>query len=276
MADISEAFGPKYKNNKVKKLFSTRGREVQGISDFFRDDDVFIGVGNETLAESDIVDIIEETYPDSPYAKNLLKDLERNKRKRQLAAKAAQADNDADKRDSGFGEGSDGSNRDPDGGDYVIYKGRAQDKGRRRNDYPKEYELAVRLDREREKAAADERERTKNRQKKTMEAERRALDEERRKRGLVPAKGEDPFKRMKEQKEREKEEQRRRKEEDRMRRLEEEERERQRKRDEERDNAIKVSEIRDMHVSGVMLHGYLEWWAWKWNVFKVVCLALGL
>lgn len=45
MADISEAFGPKYKNNKVKKLFSIRGREVQGISDFFRDDDVFIGVG---------------------------------------------------------------------------------------------------------------------------------------------------------------------------------------------------------------------------------------
>ncbi|KAK3106265.1 hypothetical protein FSP39_016329 [Pinctada imbricata] len=244
MSDISEAFGPKYKNNKVKKLFSTRGREVQGISDFFRDDDVFIGVGNETLTESDIVDIIEEAYPDSPYAKNLLKDLERNKRKRQLAAKAAQADNDADKRDSGFGEGSDGSNRDPDGGDYVIYKGRGQERGRRRHDYPKEYELAVRLDKEREKIAADERERARNRQKKMIDAEKRAIDEERRKKGLIPNKGEDPFRRMKEQKEREREEQRKKKEEERLRKLEEEEKERQRKREEERENAIKAARER--------------------------------
>lgn len=174
MADISEAFGPKYKNNKVKKLFSIRGREVQGISDFFRDDDVFIGVGGESLTETDIVDIVEELYPDSSMAKSILRELERNKRKRQNLAKQTQADHDADKRDSGFGEGSDGSNREQDG-EYVIYKGRPQEKGKRRNDYPKEYELAGKLEQEKDKAVHDERERTKKRQQKIMETERRAL-----------------------------------------------------------------------------------------------------
>jgi doublecortin-like kinase 3 len=122
MSDIAEAFGPKYKNNRLKKLFTVKGREVHGISDFFRDDDVFIGVGNDSLTEGDIQDIIEELYPDSPYARNLLRDLEKQRKKRQAALK----DSEADKRDSGFGEGSDGSNRDQDG-DYIIYKGRSYD-----------------------------------------------------------------------------------------------------------------------------------------------------
>ena len=45
MKDIADAFGPNWKNNKVRKLFSIKGKEVQGVSDFFREDDVFIGVG---------------------------------------------------------------------------------------------------------------------------------------------------------------------------------------------------------------------------------------
>lgn len=243
MADISEAFGPKYKNNKVKKLFSIRGREVQGISDFFRDDDVFIGVGGESLTETDIVDIVEELYPDSSMAKSILRELERNKRKRQNLAKQTQADHDADKRDSGFGEGSDGSNREQDG-EYVIYKGRPQEKGKRRNDYPKEYELAGKLEQEKDKAVHDERERTKKRQQKMMETERRALDEERRKRGLVPNKPEDPFKRIKEQKEKEKEEARKKKEEERLKKLEEEEKEKQKKEQEARERAIQAARDR--------------------------------
>lgn len=243
MADISEAFGPKYKNNKVKKLFSIRGREVQGISDFFRDDDVFIGVGGESLTETDIVDIVEELYPDSSMAKSILRELERNKRKRQNLAKQTQADHDADKRDSGFGEGSDGSNREQDG-EYVIYKGRPQEKGKRRNDYPKEYELAGKLEQEKDKAVHDERERTKKRQQKIMETERRALDEERRKRGLVPNKPEDPFKRIKEQKEKEKEEARKKKEEERLKKLEEEEKEKQKKEQEARERAIQAARDR--------------------------------
>ncbi|XP_061179750.1 serine/threonine-protein kinase DCLK2-like isoform X1 [Saccostrea echinata] len=243
MADISEAFGPKYKNNKVKKLFSIRGREVQGISDFFRDDDVFIGVGTESLTDSDIVDIVEEVYPDSSMAKSVLRELERNKRKHRNLAKQTQADHDADKRDSGFGEGSDGSNKEQEG-DYVLYKGRPHEKGKRRNDYPKEYELAGKLEQEKDKAVQEERDRTKKRQQKMMETERRALDEERRKRGLVPNKPEDPFKRIKEQKEKEKEEARKKKEEERLKKLEEEEKEKQRKEQEAREKAIQAARER--------------------------------
>ncbi|XP_078333388.1 serine/threonine-protein kinase DCLK3-like isoform X7 [Crassostrea virginica] len=243
MADISEAFGPKYKNNKVKRLFSIRGREVQGISDFFRDDDVFIGVGAETLSETDIVDIVEEIYPDSGMAKSILRELERNKRKRQNLAKQTQAEHEADKRDSGFGEGSDGSNREQEG-DYVMYKGRPQEKGKRRHDYPKEYELAGKVEQEKDKAVQDERERTKKRQQKMMETERRALDEERRKRGLVPNKPEDPFKRIKDQKEKEKEEARKKKEEERLKKLEEEEKEKQKKEQEARERAIQAARDR--------------------------------
>ncbi|XP_062584423.1 serine/threonine-protein kinase DCLK1-like isoform X2 [Saccostrea cucullata] len=243
MADISEAFGPKYKNNKVKKLFSIRGREVQGISDFFRDDDVFIGVGTESLTDSDIVDIVEEVYPDSSMAKSVLRELERNKRKHRNLAKQTQADHDADKRDSGFGEGSDGSNKEQEG-DYVLYKGRPHEKGKRRHDYPKEYELAGKLEQEKDKAVQEERDRTKKRQQKMMETERRALDEERRKRGLVPNKPEDPFKRIKEQKEKEKEEARKKKEEERLKRLEEEEKEKQRKEQEAREKAIQAARER--------------------------------
>ena len=249
MSDISEAFGPKFKNNKVKKLFTVRGKEVQGISDFFREDDVFIAVGNEKLSENDLFDIVEDTYADSPYAKTIHKELDRQRRKRQ-------ANNlkeiDPDKRDSGFGEGSDGSNRDPDG-DYIIYHGRVENKGRKRNDFPKEYEMATHVDRERDKAATDERDRARKQQEKMMDAERRAHEEDKRKRGLVASKGEDPFKRLKEQKERDKEEARRRREEERKKQDEEEEREREKrreenkekqKRDEERDRAVAAARER--------------------------------
>ncbi|XP_076093262.1 serine/threonine-protein kinase DCLK3-like isoform X3 [Mytilus galloprovincialis] len=221
MSDIAEAFGPKYKTNRLKKLFNVKGKEVHGISDFFRDDDVFIGVGNDSLTEGDIQDIIEELYPDSPYARNLLRDLEKQRKKRQAALK----DSEADKRDSGFGEGSDGSNRDQEG-DYIIYKGRPQEKGRRRHDYPKEDELAMRLDKDRMKAAQEDRDRTKRQQKKMIESERRALENEKRKQNQVPTtanKPEDPFKRMKEQKEKEREEIRKRREDERQARIKEEE-----------------------------------------------------
>ncbi|XP_060603230.1 serine/threonine-protein kinase DCLK1-like isoform X3 [Ruditapes philippinarum] len=226
MADIAEAFGPKDKR-KVKKLFTTRGREVQGVGDFFRDDDVFIGLAaNEQLTESDIHDIIEEIHPGSPYAKNIMKDFERQKKRRQAqAAKDTIRDNDADKRDSGFGEGSDGSNRDPDQ-EYVMYKGRPTERGRKRNEYPKDYEIAMRLDREKEKAAQEEKDRVSKQRRKMIDSERRAVEEENRRKRQVP-KGqvEDPFKKMKEQKEKEKEEIRRRRDEERQ-RVEEDERQR--------------------------------------------------
>ncbi|KAL5011086.1 hypothetical protein ScPMuIL_013391 [Solemya velum] len=219
MQDISQAFGPKWKNNKVRKLFTLRGHDVQSISDFFREDDIFIGVGNDPLTENDVQDIVEEFFRDSSYAKSLVKDLERSRKKRHQLASSK---DEHDKRDSGFGEGSDGSNRDPDQ-EHIIYKGRIKEKGKHRRDYPKEYDLALRLEKEREKAANEERERAQKQQQKMLEAERRAMEDERRKRGLVPLKPvEDPFKKMKEQKEREKEEARKVKEEERRRHLEEE------------------------------------------------------
>ncbi|XP_053408766.1 serine/threonine-protein kinase DCLK3-like isoform X4 [Mercenaria mercenaria] len=226
MKDISEAFGPKWKSNKVIKLFTTRGREIQGVGDFFRDDDVFIGVGNEQLTESDVHDIIEEIYPDSPYARNIMKDFERQKKKRLAqVAKEQIRDNDADKRDSGFGEGSDGSNRDPDQ-EYVLYKGRQSEKGRKRNEYPRDLEVAMRLDREKEKAAQDEKDRVSKQRRKMIDSERRAVEEENRRKRQVPrGQAEDPFRKMKEQKEKEKEEIRRRREEERK-RVEEDERQR--------------------------------------------------
>lgn len=247
MGDISEAFGPKWKGNKVRKLFTTRGREVQGVADFFRDDDVFIGVGNEPLTETDVHDIIEEVYPDSPYAKNIMKDFERHKRKRLSQAKDSVRD-DADKRDSGFGEGSDGSSRDPPE-EYVLYKGRQADKSRRRNEYPKDMEITHRLDREKEKAAQEEKDRVRKQREKMRDSERRAVEDENRKRRQVPKeKADDPLKRLREQKEKEKEDIRRRREEERQQREEEErqrkEEERQR-RDEEKQRKEKERQERE-------------------------------
>lgn len=63
---MSEAFGlPQWKNDKIRKLVTVRGRKVQGISDFFRDDDVFIGVsGKEPLKRDLVSDLLGEIYPD--------------------------------------------------------------------------------------------------------------------------------------------------------------------------------------------------------------------
>ncbi|KAK3595087.1 hypothetical protein CHS0354_043187 [Potamilus streckersoni] len=230
MGDITEAFGPKWKNNKVRKLFTTKGHEVQGISDFFRDDDIFIGVGSDQLTESDIQDIIEELFPDSPYAKNLMKDFEKQKKKKKLAA-AHQ--HEADKRDSGFGEGSDGSNREQEQ-DYLIHKTRPQEKGRHKNDYPRDMEVGLRLEQEKEKADRDERDRAKRRRMKVMETERRIVEDENRKKNLVPGKQvEDPFRKAtKEQKVREREDARRKREEEKQRHQEEDERQKEKERQE--------------------------------------------
>lgn len=243
MGDISEAFGPKWKNNKVRKLFTTRGREVQGISDFFREDDIFVAVGNDQLTEHDVLDIIEEIYPESPYAKNIMRDFDKQKRKR-MAIAGQNKDADPDKRDSGFGEGSDGSNKDVDQ-DIIIYKGRPTEKGKRRNEYPRDMEVAMRLDREKEKAAQEEKDRARKQKLKMMDAERRALEDESRKRRLIPLKNqqEDPFRRMREQKEKEREEIRRRREEERQ-RHEEEERQRKEKEQQEREQAEKAARER--------------------------------
>ena len=79
VCDISEAFGlPQWKNDKVRKLYTLKGRKVQGISDFFRDDDIFIGVsGKEPLKASLLLDLLKEVNPDDEQAAHdMLKEWE--------------------------------------------------------------------------------------------------------------------------------------------------------------------------------------------------------
>ena len=62
---------------------------------------------------------MEEVYPDSPYAKNVLKEWERPQKKRHRVRVEGDTSLESQKKDSGLG--SDGSNKDD--GDDVIYKG---------------------------------------------------------------------------------------------------------------------------------------------------------
>lgn len=79
VCDVSEAFGlPQWKNDKIRKLVTVRGRKIQGISDFFRDDDVFIGVsGKEPLKRDLVADLLNEIYPEEDeYVQTLCKHWE--------------------------------------------------------------------------------------------------------------------------------------------------------------------------------------------------------
>ncbi len=82
ICDISDAFGlPQWKNDKIRKLYSIKGKRVQGISDFFRDEEVFIGVsGKQSVSMTMIKDLIDELYPNNPNAHNISKEWERSRR----------------------------------------------------------------------------------------------------------------------------------------------------------------------------------------------------
>lgn len=74
--DVSDAFGmPKYKNNRVRKLFTLKGKEVKSLVDFYRDKEgVFIASPSRTSITDDaILDIHEELFPDNPYAQFIKK-----------------------------------------------------------------------------------------------------------------------------------------------------------------------------------------------------------
>ncbi|XP_014457970.2 serine/threonine-protein kinase DCLK3 [Alligator mississippiensis] len=73
VADISEALGfPRWKNDRVRKLYNLKGREVRSVSDFFRDGDAFIAMGREQLTLKNLGVVIQELYPDSPYAVSII------------------------------------------------------------------------------------------------------------------------------------------------------------------------------------------------------------
>jgi len=65
------------------RLFTVRGREVAEISDLFRDDDVFIGigVGRKELSVSEVRQIFEELYPNSEYSEILVRKWMRTRRR---------------------------------------------------------------------------------------------------------------------------------------------------------------------------------------------------
>lgn len=81
---VSEAFGPKC--SRLRKLYSLRGREVNNVGDFFRADDIFIGVGSDEPTLGEVNDILGQLYPESPYAEHLLRKWENAKRQRNREA----------------------------------------------------------------------------------------------------------------------------------------------------------------------------------------------
>lgn len=69
MADISEALGfPRWKNDRVRKLYNLKGREIRSVSDFFREGDAFIAMGKEQLTLKNLEMAIQELFPENPYA----------------------------------------------------------------------------------------------------------------------------------------------------------------------------------------------------------------
>ncbi|XP_043834588.1 serine/threonine-protein kinase DCLK3 isoform X2 [Dromiciops gliroides] len=72
VADISEALGfPRWKNDRVRKLYSLKGKEVKSVSDFFREGDAFIAMGREPLTLKSIQTAMEELSLGKPRALTL-------------------------------------------------------------------------------------------------------------------------------------------------------------------------------------------------------------
>ncbi|XP_069816463.1 serine/threonine-protein kinase DCLK3 [Dendropsophus ebraccatus] len=68
IADISEGLGlPRWKNDRVRKLYNLKGKEIRSVSDFFRGDDVFIALGREQLTLKSIEIVFNELYPERSF-----------------------------------------------------------------------------------------------------------------------------------------------------------------------------------------------------------------
>ncbi|XP_072797065.1 serine/threonine-protein kinase DCLK3 [Vicugna pacos] len=72
LADVSEALGfPRWKSDRVRKLFTLKGREIRSVSEFFREGDAFIAMGKEPLTLKSIQVAVEELYPSKTRALTL-------------------------------------------------------------------------------------------------------------------------------------------------------------------------------------------------------------
>ncbi|XP_072010914.1 serine/threonine-protein kinase DCLK3 [Engystomops pustulosus] len=71
IADISEGLGlPRWKNDRVRKLYNLKGKEIRSVSDFFHGDDAFIALGREQLTLKSIEIVFNELYPDRSFKAN--------------------------------------------------------------------------------------------------------------------------------------------------------------------------------------------------------------
>lgn len=70
LSDISESFGyQKHRNDKIKRLYTLKGRQVNGINDFFRDDEIFIASINTTdISVNDLQEINLEILNDPQHS----------------------------------------------------------------------------------------------------------------------------------------------------------------------------------------------------------------
>ncbi|KAM8758211.1 serine/threonine-protein kinase DCLK3 [Rhynchonycteris naso] len=69
LADVSEALGfPRWKNDRVRKLFNLKGKEIRSVSEFFREGDAFIAVGKEPLTLKNVQVAMEELCPNKARA----------------------------------------------------------------------------------------------------------------------------------------------------------------------------------------------------------------
>nr|CAB3236351.1 serine/threonine-protein kinase DCLK1 [Phallusia mammillata] len=130
VADISEALGqPKWKNDHIRKLYTLKGREVRSVSDFFREDDVFIAVGREQLTTMDVQEVLQELYPDSPYAESLIRqNLQKAYKQNKQSRRHLTEQSKGSKSDSGLGDSTEGERRFND----ATYRSPRMEKGRAR------------------------------------------------------------------------------------------------------------------------------------------------
>ncbi|CAF0720598.1 unnamed protein product [Rotaria sp. Silwood1] len=70
LSDISESFGyQKNRPDKIKRLFNLKGKQVNGINDFFREDDIFVASTNiADIAPTDLQEINIEMLNDTQHS----------------------------------------------------------------------------------------------------------------------------------------------------------------------------------------------------------------
>ncbi|KAH9505476.1 Serine/threonine-protein kinase dclk3 [Bulinus truncatus] len=230
MADISEALWRGDGSVKVQRLFGVNGKEVQSVSDFFRNINLFIALGNGEgdLTNEAVSDILAELYPDGNEAQAFFKEWEKSRKRHKKAAFTAEEDKRAkdnvnrsqrnepaavhvhaqDKRDSGFDSSDTATNKsETDHPPPAEHKPAARprkrfgkepgkDAAHENNDLSLEQSqnYAAKLEKHKMKLINEERERVNRRVQKIIESERRIREDEKRKKEQVPVKGQvNPF-----------------------------------------------------------------------------------